>query len=407
MRINKVMNSVLINAYACAPNMGSEPGLGWNWIVNIAKYCRVFVITEGEWQAEINLALNELPQRQNISFYYIPVSERIRKMCWNQGDWRFYFYYHEWQKKALNKAKEICGSEQIDIIHQLNMIGYREPGLLWKIKNIPIVWGPVGGLGGIPVSFVLGFGLRGAVKQILKNFINLLQVYQPNVYMMIKKADLILSANSKTRFGLQRFRSDEVFLMHETGVSSITKENKNFKNDPLKLIWIGKYDNRKALPLALKTMKNLMKYSIELHVIGIDKAKVKKSLSSDLDKVYFHSWIPHQEVQEYIRNCHVLFFTSLNEATSTVVMEALSAGLPVICHNAYGQGDVIDESCGIKIEMKNPKKSISGFSKAILKLYNERDILERLSEGAFSRAIEISWGNKVNEMINYYESIIK
>ena len=44
--------NVLISAYACAPNMGSEPGMAWNWIVNIAKHCRVFVITEGEWQAE-------------------------------------------------------------------------------------------------------------------------------------------------------------------------------------------------------------------------------------------------------------------------------------------------------------------------------------------------------------------
>ena len=27
--------------------------------------------------------------------YYNPVSKEIRKMCWNQGDWRFYKYYRE------------------------------------------------------------------------------------------------------------------------------------------------------------------------------------------------------------------------------------------------------------------------------------------------------------------------
>jgi hypothetical protein len=26
----------------------------------------------------------------------------------------------------------------------LNMIGYREPGYLWKL-NVPFVWGPMGG----------------------------------------------------------------------------------------------------------------------------------------------------------------------------------------------------------------------------------------------------------------------
>lgn len=64
------MLNVLINAYAVRPNWGSEPGLGWNWIVNLAQYCNVFVITEGEWEEEINDALNNIPWKSNIHFYY-------------------------------------------------------------------------------------------------------------------------------------------------------------------------------------------------------------------------------------------------------------------------------------------------------------------------------------------------
>lgn len=90
------MLNILINAYAVAPNWGSEQGMGWNWIINIAKYCKCYVITEGEWRKEIEEALLELPQKDNIKFYYNPVSEKVRKMCWNQGDWRFYYYYHKW-----------------------------------------------------------------------------------------------------------------------------------------------------------------------------------------------------------------------------------------------------------------------------------------------------------------------
>lgn len=29
------MISILMNAYACSPNMGSEPGMAWNWWVNL------------------------------------------------------------------------------------------------------------------------------------------------------------------------------------------------------------------------------------------------------------------------------------------------------------------------------------------------------------------------------------
>ena len=37
---------VLLSAYACEPNKGSEPGVGWNWLIEIAKLNhKVTVIT--------------------------------------------------------------------------------------------------------------------------------------------------------------------------------------------------------------------------------------------------------------------------------------------------------------------------------------------------------------------------
>ena len=69
-----IMISVLINAYAVSPTWGSEPGVGWNWIINLAKYCKLHVITEGEWRDEIESAMLSLPQAVNISWYFIPVS---------------------------------------------------------------------------------------------------------------------------------------------------------------------------------------------------------------------------------------------------------------------------------------------------------------------------------------------
>lgn len=73
-------------------------------------------------------------------------------MCWNQGTWKFYMYYEQWERRAYEKAQEIISElkaeslelkehREIDVIHKLNMICYREPGYLWKIKNKPFVWG--------------------------------------------------------------------------------------------------------------------------------------------------------------------------------------------------------------------------------------------------------------------------
>ena len=31
------MLKILINTYACSPGMGSEPGIAWNWVSNLAN----------------------------------------------------------------------------------------------------------------------------------------------------------------------------------------------------------------------------------------------------------------------------------------------------------------------------------------------------------------------------------
>ena len=192
------MLSILINAYACSPGMGSEPGMAWNWCVNLAQYCELHIITEGEFRDRIEAVLPTLPQGANMFFYYNPVSDDIRRMCWNQGDWRFYRYYRKWQMNTYYLAKQICGNAKIDILHQLNMIGFREPGYLWKLsieEKIPFVWGPIGGLKQFPTQYLKGAGIKMNFFNKLKNIINVLQIkYGRRIDNALRSADLIISS---------------------------------------------------------------------------------------------------------------------------------------------------------------------------------------------------------------------
>ena len=51
------VRKILISAYAVSPDRGSEPGLGWNWCVRLAKTCELFIITEGEFRDRIEAVL--------------------------------------------------------------------------------------------------------------------------------------------------------------------------------------------------------------------------------------------------------------------------------------------------------------------------------------------------------------
>ena len=403
--------NVLVNAYAVSPSWGSEPGMGWNWVSNLAKYCNLYVITEGEWQNEIEKALKDHPYKENLHFYYLPVSDKVRKMCWNQGDWRFYWHYRQWQKQALRIAREICGKERIDILHQLNMIGFREPGLLWKIEGPKFVWGPIGGMETMPIAYLEGAGTRTVFFNRLKNLINSLQYkYQPNVRKAAKRADAIVAATRGCQTIMEENYKRDVYLLNETGCSIIDKSNEKIKNcEIFNILWVGKFDFRKQLMLAIRAIAEIKDLNVCLNVAGEGDQMMYKQLANDLgieDKVVFLGKVNHDKINSLMQESDVFLFTSIMDATSTVVMEAMQNQLPIVCFDTCGFGTVVDETIGIKIPLSSPEQSVTDFGRALRILYDDRGMLSRLSEGCKERVNEFEWSNKAKKMVEIYQSVL-
>jgi len=104
---------------------------------------------------------------------------------------------------------------------------------------------------------------------------------------------------------------------------------------------------------------------------------------------------------------HALLHSALKEGTPHVVLEAMTRGLPVICHDACGMGVAVDQNSGLKIRMLDPKTSVTGFRDAILRVASEPGLLESLSEGALSRARDLSWDTKIEKFSDTYRQVIE
>ena len=407
---------ILINAYACSPGMGSEPGMAWNWVSNLAKFCELHIITEGEFREKIETVVPTLEQGGNMHFYYNPVSEEIRKMCWNQGDWRFYKYYREWQWKTYLMAKDICSKEQIDILHQLNMIGFREPGYLWKLSReneLPFVWGPVGGLKQFPLAYLQGADLKMNLFNRLKNFLNIWQLkHEKRVDEAFKTAKLIVSSIPDSYRAIKRYKGLESVIIPETGCFlSDDVSLDRFDGHEFHVVWVGKFDFRKQLPLALRAVAIANNPNIILDIYGggsdIQIAAAKKLADSIgiKEKVVWHGNQPNNVVNNAMRNAQLFFFTSVSEDTSTVVLEAVSNHLPVLCFDICGMATVIDSNVGRKIPLSNPAQSVGDFARILNELERDRGLLKQLSVNCKQRQIELSWEEKAKTMAKWYEKL--
>ena len=411
------MYKVLISAYACSPNWGSEPGMGWNWVINLARYCKVHLITNCEFRNEIERTLFEHELRENIKVYYNDIGERATRMGQNQGDWRFYFYYRKWQKATLKIAHKIIATNEIDIVHQLNMIGFREPGFLWKIADKPFVWGPIGGMVNFPFAYLRNSNTKVKLFFVLKQLINYFQFnFSPRIKKAIKRADILISAVQNTQLALHKFHNVDSFLINETGCNLKKKNILYSRFNDLSLfniLWVGKFDIRKQLGLALSTVSKVKDlHGLKFHIIGTGTKKqisYYKKLCLDLEltqHIVWHNKQPNSQVQEIMRKSHLFFFSSLFEGTPHVIIEAIQNQLPILCFNICGHGQCVTESIGQKIELSVPEQSVNEFAEIIRYLYFNRDILKKQSINCIKRSKQLSWVNKAELMISLYDEAI-
>jgi glycosyltransferase involved in cell wall biosynthesis len=410
---NNCSIKVLVSAYACGPNWGSEIGMGWNWVINLSNYCQLNVITELGFKKDIESAILNLGLKYRPNFYYIDIGHIGRKLFWKQGSFLFYYFYKKWQKKVYRLCVELVKNENFDIIHQLNMIGYREPGYLWKLKSVPYIIGPVGGYEQFPAEFYSLLTKRDKIYYGLRTIINNLQTkYLIRPHKAYKVAAKVISATSTPLQHISKYSKSQPMVIPETGAKLISQGTKVFfRNKRLRLVWVGILHGGKALSISLQSIaKSKYKNNVDFQVIG-DGADldffIKLASELKIDGITWHGRLPNEKSKQIIANSDMLFFSSILEATSTVIFEALESGTPVLCHDTCGFGNVIDDSCGFKIPLINPKVSIELFAKKIDFVVENPTVLNFLKDGCFKKAEEHSWDSKAKQVFDIYKDCLR
>ena len=64
--------NILLSAYACEPNKGSEPGVGWSLAIEMSKHHNVWVITRDNNKSAIeDNFLEKRTSRDEIILYVV------------------------------------------------------------------------------------------------------------------------------------------------------------------------------------------------------------------------------------------------------------------------------------------------------------------------------------------------
>lgn len=418
---------VLICAHEFSPTRGSECAVGWNIARGLAKFHDVTVLAASGSQKDpycyreaydrYHLS-NRLVAGLDVRFIDQTVLSRrcvrfnlaLTGMADGVG-FRPLFYagLRDWQRAAYKVGEQI-GFDSFDVIHQLTPIAFRTPGFLWQ-SGRPFILGPISGMYSVPMSYAYWLGARSCAFEAVRHLVNVVQArLVPGIREAIRSAALVWTVTDADADLVRHLGGAEPRRMLEAGTSTDSPVARSYEGDrPIRICWSGRLDAAKALPLLLQAIAgSQLRDRIHLTVLGsgpMHDTWKATARNLGLSGILWKGWLAHNEALAEIDRHDLLVHTSIREGTPNVVLESLTLGVPVICHDTCGMAIAVNESCGVKVSLISPEESVRGFRDAIEKFIGTPGLVGDLSAGAIKRAAELTWDAKAREMAEAYTSI--
>lgn len=407
------MKTIIATAYAINPYKGSEDGMGWNFILQIARYNKVIAITRENNKTHIESYIAEHPDEryQHITFLYFDLPYWMR--FWKAGGTFAMPYYLLWQWSVVFfiKSKQL----HYDIVHNLNFHNDWTPSFLWKL-NKPFVWGAVGHHSLIAARYLKCYGVKYWIKDRLTWMVKKYFWHvSPALRRTKQRADHIICMNSCVPqvLGLEGKYS----IMPSVATQDFGWiEQQDMEEGTFTLISAGRFVPLKGFDLTIQAFASFLhgltdqeKQRNELWLIGSGPEEhVLRALTKELriaDQVRFVSWMERTELMDRFRKSSAFIFPS-HEGAGMVVAEALSFGLPVICLDNEGPGAFVNTECGFAIPRSEYHETVAHLSKAIKQLYINPDKRKQMRSAARKQfETFFHWDRRGDQLNKIYASL--
>ncbi|MDX2307184.1 MAG: glycosyltransferase family 4 protein [Hyphomicrobium sp.] len=396
---------ILMSAFSCGPDVGSEPGIGWNWALEAARQGHtVHVLTQTEYKREIEteIAAKRLPDGLTFEFFMPPWLARLRDGGCRAGleaiTWQLVSPL--WQIALLGHVRRRGLDRGFDFVHHITFGGIRHPTLLGRLDT-PLVLGPLGGGERAPMPLRTSMPWRGWIKDLVRDLHTATLRFDPITRNACRRAAAIYAKTSASRDALLSVAASEVYVRREIGIWSVAKGLRPARpaGTALRLLFAGQHVYWKGGHLALRAVAAARRsgHDIRLTMVGSGpEADRWRRLASDLgldEAVEWRGQIPFQAMKAAYEEHDAFLYPSLHDSSGNVVLEALARGLPVICLDLGGPGDIVTGECGVVVGTggRGEEDCVSALARAIGALASSASLVHRLSGGALERARQFLW----------------
>lgn len=372
---------VLAAAYACEPDSGSEPGVGWQMCQAISKEHDVWVVTRSNNRTRIEAALARSPN-PHLHFVYADLPRWAR--FWKRGERGIQLYYYLWQFAAWRVARRLTHAVKFDLAHHITFVNdytFTFLGLL----DIPFVWGPIGSNG--RGSAALMSDSRALLRDRLQHFVKAARrMFDPFLWLCAARAKLVIGNHAAVIERPPLLLAQDRYLTHiAIGVEeAIVAVRGVRKTGVFSVLSMGNLLPIKRFHLTIRAFAKFAQMEPAARLTLIGEGHLRRpleQLAGELgvgDRVEFTGRLPRAKALEYLRNADAFLFPSA-EVAGMVTLEAMAHGVPVIGLQGTGVGEMVPPTCGFAVEPGELDATIDALAHCLVRLWSDRELQARMS----------------------------
>lgn len=331
---------LLLSAYACAPDQGSEPLVGFVTAVAAAARHQVWVLTQPR-MVEVSRAEFErlgLGGRVTVIGVEPDATENqsgLRALA------KTHLRHERWQRHARITGGRLHAEIGFDLAHHITLAAYWMPSGVSALP-VPLVWGPVGG--GVETPFLLlpELGKAGFAEDLARRSIRRIWTLRPAVRSLPGCAAVTFAQNRETAVRVVRAQP----RILSNALTSVPPSGLPVAPRGTEIVLVSRLDAWKGVTLALRVLTRLEPSTV-LRVFGDGRERARLQQRAEAmglgSRVVFEGHRPRTEVLAAIAAAGALLHPAFHEEGGGAVAEALSLGTPLVCLARGGPGALPDQ----------------------------------------------------------------
>ena len=397
---------ILLSAYACEPGRGSEPGVGWHWMLALAGRpgVELHVVTRANNRMAIEAYRSVHPETWCVHFHYYDLP---RFFLWLKHHGLGTIAYHDlWQMGMVRLARRLHREHRFHLAHHLTFGQYRSATLLYRL-GIPLFIGPLGGGERTPLNLLSLYTFRQRMEEYLRRFIIKAAYVNPFLWRAYGKASLIFCRTDYTRQALilPSWRK-KALLATEIGANAddIAAEPKAARGK--QFLFVGRYISWKGIKLVLEAFRLLAGAEPDATLVMVGGGDMEDYMRRFVDenglagRVSIHTWMPQEEVQRHYGESRAMIFPSLHDSGGTVVLEALAHATPVVCLDCAGPAVVVGadlQELVVPVKGRTPAEVAEALAAKLRMLCADEEKYADFARRSLARARKMTWQCRVEE----------